>query len=262
MKALMILFAFFMVTASCRIEPESAEPDLSTGLVAHWNFDSDEPGIVKDASGNQLHGTAYDVDYAAGMIGRSVLFSRKGSKIVFPDIGQPPPQKISGLRTGSIALWFRFSGMGAQILPMFYFGESDTGSVHNSLIIEIGHGGGANPANKRLYFTIINRNFCFDSGINLQENTWHHFVAVVSEQGNSGFLDGAEMTGRNYNLGSDASFSDFFADVPVQELLAIGYGRYGQEDPFFSFNGNIDEVRIYDRPLAADEIVRLSQSRE
>ena len=64
-----------------------------------------------------------------------------------------------------------------QILPILYFGEEDTGTPHNSLIIEIGHA--HNIANRRLYFTIVNQRFCFDSRINLEENRWYHFVAVV-----------------------------------------------------------------------------------
>ncbi len=62
------------------------------------------------------------------------------------------------------------------------------------------------------------------------------------------------MLNRRYNLGSDASYSTFFADVPVQEMLSLGYGRYGQEDPFFTFRGSIDDVRIYNRALDAEEV--------
>jgi hypothetical protein len=140
---------------------------------------------------------------------------------------------------------------------LFYFGEAQTGTPHNSLIIEIGHGGGTNPGNRKLYFTVVNQSFCYDSGVQLMENTWYHFVAVVRENGNTGFLNGIEMKERNYNLGSNSNYSAFFNDVPVRELLSLGYGRYGQENPFFTFKGSIDEVRIYDRPLHATDIKEL-----
>ncbi|MCK4748281.1 MAG: hypothetical protein KAT15_14625 [Bacteroidales bacterium] len=99
--------------------------------------------------------------------------------------------------------------------------EKDTGTPHNSLIIEIGHG--HKIENRRLYFTIVNQRFCFDSRVNLEENHWHHFVAVVSETGNTGYLDGKPMYNRKYNLGSDSTFTDFFTSVDSAEMLSKGY---------------------------------------
>lgn len=52
---------------------------------------------------------------------------------------------------------------------------------------------------------------------------------------------------------------DFFAHVPADDLLSIGYGRYGREDRFYTFKGSIDGLRIYDRALSAGEIEKLYQ---
>ena len=83
---------------------------------------------------------------------------------------------------------------------------------------------------------------------------------MVSPSGNTGYLNGQEMTGRNYNLGSDASYTDFFASVPVKEMLAIGYGRYGKMDVFGWYNGVIDDVCIYASPLSSGEENNLYQA--
>jgi acetyl esterase/lipase len=96
--------------------------------------------------------------------------------------------------------------------------------------------------------------------VNLEPDRWHHLAAVVGPEGNTGYLDGREMTDRHYNLGSDASYTDFFASVPVQEMLAIGYGRYGKDDRFYHFQGSIDDVRLYDKPLDANEAKALHES--
>jgi len=247
----------FPIFCGCKDEPQPVLPDLKKGLIAYWSFDNDEADIIIDESGNQLNGKGYSVSHETGKSGLALNFDNPEDKVVFPSLNSEAPVLVSELQEGSISVWFRFQSLGARILPIFYFGESQTGTAHNSLIIEIGHGGGANPANKRLYFTIVNQSFCYDSGFNLQENTWYHFVAVVSSTGNTGYINGVEMTTRNYNLGSNNNYSFFFNDVPVRKMLSIGYGRYGQEDPFFSFNGNIDEVRIYDRPLTEAEVMEL-----
>ncbi len=231
--------------------------DIESGLIAHWNFDHDTHGIIKDQSDNIFNGTAYNISYKKGPIGNAAVFNSPNDRIYIPDSSSIPPKQISDLKTGSISLWFKYQSVGGNILPIFYYGESETNTAHNSLIIEIGHS--QNPANRRLYFTIVNQKFCYDSGENLEEDRWYHFVAVVSNNGNSGYLNGKPLYGRHYNLGSDSTYSDFFVDVPTNELLAIGYGRYGREDPFFTFKGGIDDVRIYNRTLSARDVEELYQ---
>ncbi len=231
---------------------------IEDGLVVHWSFDKDYGVRIVDESGNGIHGQAVNVSYEQGAVGHAVVFNSRFDRIYIPDSASTPPTQISNLRAGSISLWFKYKNVGGNIPPVLYFGENDSSKKHNSLIIEIGHNG-SDPGNRRLYFTIINQRFCFDSGFNLNENQWYHFVAVVSENGNTGYLNGQEMTRRHYNLGSDSTYSDFFADVPVRKLLSIGYGRYGQEAKFFTYRGSIDDIRIYDRPLTAAEVKTLWQ---
>jgi len=229
--------------------------DADDHLVAHWSFDEDGNAIVWDSGPYGLHGSASNVTYGRGIIGPAAGFDGFRTEIhIGADTGGAPA-RIGKLSQGAVSVWFNYQSIGGQILPILYFGAADTGAPHNSLIVEIGHGD--DPKNRRLYFTIINARFCFDSGVDLEPDQWYHFVGVVGPDGNTGYLNGREMTGRHYNLGSDATYTDFFASVPVGEMMAIGYGRYGQQDPFYHFKGSIDDVRIYDRPLEANEVSRL-----
>lgn len=225
--------------------------EISSGLVAHYSFD----GHTLDSAANAFHGTGYNITFENGPIGQAAVFNGTNSRIYIPSHNTPPSDSISDLSIGSISLWFKFQNQGPDMLPLLYFGEKDTGTPHNSLIIEVGHAQDQN--NRKLYFTIVNQSFCFDSNVNLSENTWYHFVCVVSDTGNTGFLNGIELTGRHYNLGSDYTYTDFFADVPVNEIFTIGYGRYGQQDPFYHFKGSIDDVRIYSRALNITEVWEL-----
>lgn len=248
MKKLMILLFAFLLPLQLLCQPEE-------GLVAHWSFDRDTDSVVADSGPNGFDGQSENVHYVAGPLGRAVVFDSPRDRIHIPAKGEAPPAAIADLQYGSISVWFSFQSVGAQILPILYFGESEPGTPHNSLIIEIGHAN--NPTNRKLYFTIVNRRFCYDSGENLLENTWYHFVAVVGPDGNTGYLNGKPMYRRRYNLGSDSTYTDFFADVPVREMLSIGYGRFGQQDPFFTYKGMIDELRIYDKPLDQQEVLEL-----
>lgn len=224
-------------------------------LLAHWSFDRDEAGIVFDSGPGELHGTAYNIAYGRGVMGRAAVFEAGQGEIHVPAYAVDPPEAVGELAFGTISVWFNFEDVGGQMLPIFYFGEADTGTRHNSLIIEIGHRD--KPENRKLYFTIINARFCYDSGTNLEPGQWYHFAAVVSPEGNTGYLNGQEMTKRHYNLGSNAADTDFFSSVPEQEMLAIGYGRYGLADRFYHFQGQIDDVRIYERPLNVEAVARL-----
>ncbi len=226
-----------------------------SGLVANWSFDNDTEGVAIDSSSNQNHGKSEDVTYRAGVVGKAAYFNGESSKIVIPNT----PKSIANLKAGSISCWFKFENIGGQVLPILYLGKATSGRPNHSMVIEVGHDRG-NPYNRRLYLTtIIGRgiNFCVDSAYNLDENRWYHYVVVVSKKGNTIYIDGKEHLDRRYNLGSDSSYTTFFNDVPTKELLSIGYGKYSQEDPFYSFKGYIDEMKIYDRALTRQEVKSL-----
>jgi hypothetical protein len=239
---------------------ETDTADITQGLVAHWLFDNDGNGIVIDGSPKQFHGGAHNVRYEVGPVSKAAVFDGYSSRIDIPAMHSSPPAEIGNLETGSISLWFKFQSQGGDILPLLYFGESDAGLPHNSLILEIGHNQDSND--RRLYFTIVVApfnvtRFCFDNGFNLDEETWYHFVAVVSRSGNTGYLNGEELTGRRYNLNSNASFTDFFACVTAKRQLSLGYGRYARNPSFFHFKGSMDDVRLYGRPLSSYEVKAL-----
>lgn len=213
--------------------------NIANGLVAHWSFDNDSVQIIKDISGNGINGTSNEIDYVTGIKGKAILFNSPQDAVFFPAKNQPVPERIANLSIGSISVWFNFQNIDGNILPVLYFGESSENEAHNSLIIEIGHGPDeGDPQNRRLYFTIVNQRFCYDSKANLSPDSWYHFVAVVGATGNTGYLNGVELTKRNYNLGSNSTYHDFFADVPAKEILSLGYGRFGQNNRFFPFKEN------------------------
>jgi len=136
-------------------------------------------------------------------------------------------------------------------------------SNNEGLIIEVGHEGVYN-ASEKLYFTNTMSGssepiHCFDNGTDLTAGTWYHFVVVVSSTGNTGYLNGVEMTSRVYNFGT--SSDTYFFNSVNSGILSIGYGRFGFATPgqFYYFDGLIDDVRIYSRALTAAEVLVLYQ---
>lgn len=253
MKKPLLLLSFLLAISSEAIGSNDANYPQK-GLVASYNFENN----AMDSCGDN-HGKTTKVDYKPGVVGQAASFNGKNSKIIISDTDDLPPKNITSLTKGTISVWVKFQNKGGQVLPILHLGKNSTSMPSRSMIFEIGHDRG-NIENRRLYFTSIisqGNNFCVDSGMDLEQDKWYHYVAVMDETGSTIYLNGVEITIRRYNLGSTAESTSFFNDVNPKEILSVGYGRYSQEEPFFSFNGLIDELQIYDRALSKDEVLTL-----
>jgi len=239
--------------------------DKIDGLLAHWTFDEGSGNVICDFSSYAKNGTVYGASWTKGPVYGALDFDGIDDYVQIPDYFSLPPSPLAPLGEGSISVWFKCDSIPTDygIMPIFYYGAYDPclnmpDAANQGLIIEVGHGP-IHPESKRIYFTIFADgctlpSFCFDSAEAVTEGEWHHFVAVVGEDYNTGYLDGQEMVNRNYNFGN-SSYSQFFADVIKHETLWIGRGYWRGNSVFF--DGAIDDIRIYDKPLSAQEVQEL-----
>jgi hypothetical protein len=165
------------------------------------------------------------------------------------------------MNTGAISLWFKVYEIPSDfgIAPLFYYGMRDLCNFYDAankgLIIELGHAP-IFPKNETIFFTVFKNGCnvpsqCFDNVSPVTKGKWHHYVAVVGEDYNTGYLDGEELTNRRYFFGNE-SFNQFFADALAHEKLWLGKGHWDETEQYF--NGVIDEVRIYNKPLSNREV--------
>ena len=225
--------------------------------ILHLGFDQQTGTPVQDVAGRFMA----DLDGNPAWGDGYLLFDGLDDRVVLP---QPMADSIGRLHMGTIVVRFRYDYVldRQEIEPIFYYGIADETEPDNMFVIEIGH---KNPRNRRLYATwVINRRIplCFDTGVNLIPGRWYEFALVVDPSGNTGYLDGVELTHRHYNFGN-ADCHYFLADIPANELSSIGYGKTadGKSPHFLYFKGAIDDLQIYDRPLSAVEIGALHQER-
>ena len=176
--------------------------------------------------------------------------------------------ELSSLGQGSISIWFKVNNIPEEhgIAPILNYGSEsmcpDVRDASNQgLIIEVGHAP-IRVGAKELYFTIFadgcqDPSFCFDSRVSIEIGEWYHFVAVVGEDYNTGYLNGEEMTDRRYNFGGKLD-SQFFEDAVVNEAFWLGKAYWaGQE---YYLDGVLGDLRIYDQPLGDDEVKELYDS--
>ena len=248
----------FLSLTACRKDGQDSFhlecDDPESGLILHYSFDEQGGTTASDCTENRFQANLHGATWAVPDGSKTALEFHGTDSVDIPSFITESGLK-SEPRYGTISVTFLFRNFNGDIQPIFYYGESDPGSPHNSMIAEVGHKMDIND--RKLYFTIVNKRFCFDSSVNLEENKWYHFVAVVGPEGNTGYLNGVEMTNRHYNLGSDSTYTDFFCSVPTKEMFMLGYGRYGMCDDFFHFDGYISDFRVYGRPLSSAEVGEL-----
>ena len=225
-------------------------------LVTYWSFDKVKGRVIMDEEGvanGHIYGHLYPVK---GIVREALLFNGSG----YVKFSKEAANLLGGFKESSISLWFKYEEppYGQRVLPIFYLGIANESEKDNMFIIEIGH---AREGNRRLYVTWVidgRPTLCFDSGFNLKPGEWYHLVVVVSDKGNTAYLNGEELLHRHYNFGNPQKRL-FLADIPAKEIVALGYGKTADKiTPHFSkFYGIIDEVRIYSKPLTGDEAKQL-----
>ena len=262
----LLVLMISLIISGCLNDINPREKDITKGLVAHWGFDEGSGSIIGDSSVYGNNGTIYGAIWTTGVIGGALEFDGIDDFVQIPDNLSNPPAHLSSLGDGSISVWFKCDHIPIDkgIAPIFYYGSSDPcenmfDAANQGLIIEVGHSP-IHLGSKRVYFTIFADgcnfpSFCFDSNEPLDEGEWYHFVVVVGTYKNigynTGYLNGKELTDRHYNFGSRMS-SQFFANAVKHETLWIGRGYWDSEPVYF--DGTIDDIRIYDRPLSSEEI--------
>ncbi len=216
-------------------------PPAPSGLVRHYAFD----GNALDSTAAQQHGTVVGATPAAdrfGTPGKAYNFSGAGNYIHASSNGLP-----TGART--VALWFYADTVAVK--PIL-FGYGGSGSCGTSFIgaINTSTSGGAGNASYIVTAHCNIGSLLVPYGVP-PVGVWKHFAATTGPAGTAIFIDGVQVgsnttfisntyvTGRQLAIGAASSVAGF---VPYVD----GNGGY--------FDGRLDDVRIYDRALSAEEI--------
>ena len=238
--------------------------DAQDGLVGYWSFDNLEGDYFKDHTEHNNNAIAFGAVMNPGVLGNALHFDGVADYVMIGDAEFNPPEILMNMGEGSISLWFKVDSIPLDhgIAPILYYGSEGKcdffDAANEGLIIEVGH----SPVHfnsERLYFTLWKNgctypSFCFDSNEPIALGKWYHLVVVVGLDYNTGYLNGNELTHRNYNFGN-ASYSQFFEDAVKHERMWLGRGHWDRTVQHFK--GAIDELRIYDVPLSSQEVETL-----
>ena len=219
--------------------------NITAGLVGYWNLDEGSGSAVADASGHANNGNINGASWIDGIAGSALSFDGQNDWIsVQHSISLQPTTGIS------VCVWVRPSGFytgscqgnyvvskGSDGLPGWYGLDYGDGSDGNCSVFS--------PSQERFYFSI---RFADNSVWSAVTNTVVqidelHFIAGTYDGTQISIFDNgtlASSTVVTENLGTNTS------------PLTIGMHDW----PYFPYwvNGLMDEIRIYDRALSAEEV--------
>ena len=198
------------------------------GLVGLWKFDEGKGEIARDSSGKGNDGRIYGASYVEGKEGSALEFYGEGSYV---DCGSDESLDV-GAGDLTVEAWVKLNSTGAwqDIVDKRLNSGSGNGfdfqiNASGKIALEVNDGKyGIARGNKRLLADI-----------------WYHVAVSCDRDGDTifyinGELDAVkDLTARNGNLDTSAP-------------LIIGTVKR------CFFNGLIDEVKIYNRALSAEEI--------
>jgi len=206
--------------------------NLANGLIAYWTMDEVSGTRADSVGGHNLTDTD-NVDSTAGVIGNAADFT------------DPTDQALStgpvldGESSFSVSLWYKTDGTVAPGGSSTMWGEDDLGAgsyiYHDGTDVYFGPGGFDSPDPKDLSLTEP-----------LIKNVWTH--VVMTWDATSGTLD-------VYSNGSlqDTTTDETAIGESYTPATSTGIGGFG-DFPSIGFQGQIDEVGVWNRTLNSSEV--------
>lgn len=168
---------------------------------------------------------------------------------------------FQSLTTGTISLWFRSRTGNSPGQSLLRFGA--LAQIYDGL--EIWNGPISSGINDETLTLFVSRNGTTELGARvrlgeqyLNDREWHHIAVVVGAGFNRIYLDGIDQP-LSYDAGNANTGGTFLATglAPDRFMLgrrtATGFGEG-------YLNGFLDEIAIFDRPLAESEIVSIHEA--
>ena len=221
--------------------PLQAGWDVMRGLVGYWPLDEGAGAVVHDASGHGHHSRSLTAAWATGHSGSALTFTGQfGGEWV--DLG---PQDLGTPAGVTVAAWVKTSTLRFGTV---FSGDFTVGSGASTQGIPESELPGADDAAGYVNFLTNRPTGRLDSPQRITDDRWHHLTWTWEADGwRRIWIDGVQAAARQDAFERERRWNAWH--------WAIGAGS---DRLVWNFAGTIDEVRLYDRALGANEISRLA----
>ncbi|PXF60985.1 MAG: hypothetical protein C4B59_06445 [Candidatus Methanogaster sp.] len=215
----------------------NAEMPTDVGLVAEWHFDEGSGNILNDSSGNGNDGVIYGATWTAGKSGHALRFDGSGDYVNIPTTSDLNP--VDGSWT--VEAWINIPTLPPSDYTYPVMAKHN-GDMDNGYTLHIS--GTTRTVN---YMVDHYKGPVYKANSIISINTWYHVAGVLDRTTNTLkiFVNGSQM---------DSTSISGLGTINPSNPLWIGRYNRAARSRYEYFNGTIDEVRIYNRALTADEI--------
>ena len=240
--------ALIIASVSLSLFLSNAAAQLNSGLLSYWDFEGGFEDSAAEFSTDSSFaddgtaGSAVILSTENGLFGEYADFGRTGigaeNVVSVPD----SDDLVATDESLSISLWFRVDSFDQNWQGLIAHGEAgDWRIARRASEPTVGYSGGARD--------IPGAN----SGPNINDGEWHHVVAINElDVGRQIWIDGQPVAqGGVSNIADNGSGMLFIGGNPQGDNTAADIGLVNQFRPW---NGGIDDVALWNRPLLAEEI--------
>lgn len=229
--------------------------------VARWTFDNNA-GLIIDSSGNNNNGTLSNVVSNPGWrnaAGQAVKFNGSSSGGLVPHSGSLSPQ--NGMTIIGLIKFDAFNSQSCQGSNVISKGPDEgigTYFLRTSDNVYDGSCNTVSPDNNSFESLFHTDNLTHNNHPYVATGKWY-FVATIFDQANSTkVVYQIEMDENNYNsplvtVCNEPATQSITLGSNTNDV-SIGYAAFNNDPHKFRFNGSMDELVIFDRPLDMKEI--------
>ncbi|KKQ06957.1 MAG: Carbohydrate-binding CenC domain protein [Candidatus Moranbacteria bacterium GW2011_GWE2_36_40] len=209
------------------LQTQQSSPNLDAGLVGHWTFDGQDISgtTAKDTSGNNNNGTISGATKAIGKLGQGVNYSAATNVVTVSD-----KDSLDGMAQLTLSAWINPKSEGGGYPRII-----EKGNGYPYIFLFVGNNLSCNIGAEGITTTT--------SPLAGKYNSWHHVDCVYDGANISIYFDGVSI----------ASTPKTGSVLAGATALTIGNNVAGDR----TFDGKIDDVRVYNRALSANEIEQL-----
>jgi hypothetical protein len=208
-------------------------------LVAHWMLDEDTGSITYDSAGGNDGTLNGDPNWTTGQVDGALEFDGLGDHVSFSN---------NAVTTTELTLsaWANPYGPGGGAMEqnvIFCQRDNTGGSNHSVIFLSTEVYYNLPYASARIRSSSGPRQ---DLEVPMKDyNEWHHYALTVDSNDLIFYIDGVEVV-----RAANAQSGNYVTAIDQVYIAKHWYG--GRTEGLF--NGAIDEVRIYDRALSAEEV--------